>query len=171
MDRADGWGRTEGREVYQRLVAAVDALPGVNIFRISFKGIYRVDSSFASETVVEVAKRFRKEKGICIIDLDDEDLIENIDLAASKKGQPIFVWRQGTARLVGLQPSQGVRDALVFALARESVRSAEYAEARKDMSVSNASMKFRSLWTDGFLLRHEGASESGGVEHVYSRIG
>src|SRR5271155_4300829 len=111
MDRADGWGRTEGREVYQRLLAAVEALPAVDVLRISFKDVERIDSSFASETVVEVARHFKKEKGICIVDLDDENIIENIDLAASKKGHPIFIWRQGKGRLIGLQPSQGVRDA------------------------------------------------------------
>ena len=171
MDRADAWGRTEGREAYQRLLVAVEALPGIDVFCVSFKDVERLDLSFASETVVEVARRFRKEKGVCIVDLDDEDIIENIDLAASKKEQPLFVWHYGKARSIGHQPSQGVRDALDFALARESVRSTEYAEARRDMTVSNASMKFKSLWVDGFLLRREGASESGGVEHVYSRIG
>jgi hypothetical protein len=171
MDRADGWGRNEGREVYQRLLAAVEALPAAEVIRISLDDIERLDSSFASETVVEIARHFKMEKGICIVDLDDQDIIENIDLAASKKGQPIFVWRQGKGRLIGLQPSQGVRDALDFVLAHAVARSAEYAGAREDMSVSNASMKFKSLWTNGFLLRRENASESGGVEHVYSRIG
>ena len=86
MDRADGWGRTEGREAYQRLVAAVEALPGVDIFRVSFKGIERVDLSFASETVVEVARRFRKEKGICIVDLNDEESHSEYRLGGLQKG-------------------------------------------------------------------------------------
>ena len=98
------------------------------------------------------------------------DIIENIDLAASKKDQPIFVWSGGKARLIGRQPSQGVRDALEFALARDEVRSVDYAEAREDISVSNASMKFKALWIEGFILRRESTAESGGLEHVYSRI-
>ena len=170
MNRSDGWGRARGREAYQRLLAAVERLPGVDVFRVSFKDVDRLDTSFASETVVEIARRFRKEKGFCIVDLSDEDIIENIDLAASKKDQPVFVWSDGRARLIGRQPSQGVRDALEFALARDDVRSVDYAVAREDMSVSNASMKFKSLWSEGFLLRRESTAESGGVEHVYSRI-
>jgi hypothetical protein len=170
MNRSDGWGRARGREAYQRLLTSVERLPRTVVFRVSFADVERLDTSFASETVVEIARRFRKEKGFCIVDLTDEDIIENVDLAASKKDQPIFVWSDGKARLIGRQPSQGVRDALDFALARDEVRSVDYAEAREDMSVSNASMKFKALWIEGFLLRRESTAESGGVEHVYSRI-
>jgi len=171
MTRSDGWGRTEGREACQRLLTAVEALPGVEVFRVSFEGVERVDSSFASETVVEVARRFRKERGVCIVDLDDKDIIENIDLAASKKEQPLFVWSGDSAMLIGLKPKTGTQEVLEFALEREAVRSVDYAGSRRGMSVSNASMKLKSLWEEGFLLRREGASESGGVEHVYARIG
>jgi hypothetical protein len=170
MDRSNGWGRAQGRVAHQRLLAAVDACQEADVFRISFTDVERLDTSFASETLVEVARRFRKEKGFCIVDLTDEDVIENIDLAARKKTQPMFVWIADKPRLIGHQPSQGVRDALDFALSRDEVRSVDYAEARKDMSVSNASMKFKALWTEGFLLRRESTAESGGVEHVYSRI-
>jgi hypothetical protein len=54
--------------------------------------------------------------------------------------------------------------------ARDEVRSVDYAEAREDISVSNASMKFKALWIEGFILRRESTAESGGLEHVYSRI-
>ena len=149
----------------------MERLPAVVVFRVSFADVEPLDTSFASETVVEIVRTLLwKEKGFCIVDLTDEDIIENIDLAASKKDQPIFVWRDGKERLIGRQPSQGVRDALDFALARNEVRSVDYAEAREDMSVSNASMKFKALWIEGFLLRRESTAELGAAEHVYSRI-
>ena len=39
------------------------------------------------------------------------------------------------------------------------------------MTIANASMKFKQLWEQGFLLREESAADSGGMEYVYSRIG
>jgi hypothetical protein len=132
MDRPDGWGRAQGREVHQRLLSSVDGRPGIDVFRISLAGVERLDTSFASETVVEIARRFRREKAFCIVDLSDEDIVENIDLAALKKAQPIFLWTNGKARLLGPQPSQGSRDALEFC--------------------------------------RESASDTGGLEHIYSRI-
>lgn len=171
MDRPDGWGREQGRIVYQRLLRAVEATAGTVIIRISMKGVQRVDISFASETIVELARRYRGAKGICLIDLTDDDLIENIDAAASKKGQPLLVWQSKSARVLGAQPTEGCREAFDFALERSQARAAEFAQAKKSMSIANASMKFKQLWEQGFLLRRESAADSGGVEFVYQRIG
>jgi len=118
-----------------------------------------------------LARRHKKEKGVCIVNLKDEDIIENIDLAANKKMQPIFIWLENTLKILGHKPTEGLRDALCFAMDREEVRSADYVIHREGMGISNASSKFKALWNDGFLLRKEAASASGGVEHVYSRIG
>ncbi len=170
MHRQDGWGRAQGREVYQNVLSKVESRPGIAVFCISFDGVVRLDTSFASESVVEIARRFRKERGFCIVDLSDEDIIENVDLAALKKEQPIYVWRDDKPRLLGPQPSAGVRDALAFALQRAQIRSAEYAESKGDLSAPNASMKFKALWENGYLLRRETTAESGGLEYVYSPI-
>jgi hypothetical protein len=170
MDRSEGWGRAQGREVYQRLLRAVENSPGVLVFKVSMKGVERVDISFASETVVELARRYRGTKGFCLIELTDPDLIENWDAAAAKKGQPLLVWQGKSARLLGAEPTQGCREAFQFALQRPQARAAEFAETR-DISIANASMKFKQLWEQGFLLRQESTADSGGVEYVYQRIG
>lgn len=170
MDRSDGWGRAQGREASRRLLAAVEARPHVEIFHVSLNGVKRVDMSFWSETVVELARRFRQQKGFCVVDLHDDDMIENLDAAASKKNQPVFVWLGDSPKPTGPVPKQGVREALEFALSKDKVRSAEFAEAKAGMTVANASMKFKSLWEDGYLMRNESASDSGGVEYVYRRI-
>ena len=170
MDRPEGWGRAQGREVYQRLLSSVEGRVGIDVFRISLKGVERLDMSFGSETLVELARKFRQEKGFCLIDLSDDDMVENLDAAALKKNQPMFVWKGETAKLIGPQPSQGVREALEFALNRPQVRSAEFAEAKQGLSVPNASMKFKSLWEQGYVMRKESASDTGGVEYVYRRI-
>jgi hypothetical protein len=170
MDRPDGWGREQGRGVYQRLLRAVEASAGSLIIRISMKGVQRVDISFASETIVELARRYRGTKGICLVDLTDDDMIENIDAAASKKGQPLLLWQGKSARVLGAQPTEGCREAFDFALKRTQARAAEFVQAKRTMSIANASMKFKQLWEQGFLLRRESAADSGGVEFVYQRI-
>lgn len=171
MDRPEGWGRAQGREVYQRLLRSVEENPGTLVFRVSMKGVQRVDISFASETVVELARRYRGAKGFCLVDLTDPDLIENWDAAATKKGQPLLVWQGKSARLIGAEPTQGCREAFQFALERPQARAAEFTVTKKDISIANASMKFKQLWEQGFLLRQESAADTGGVEYVYRRIG
>lgn len=170
MESPEGWGRSEGRELFQKLLHFVEGHPGVMVFRVSLKGINRIDISFASETIVELAKRFRGSKGFCFIDLDDLDMEENWSAAAERKKQPLMSWKGASGHVIGLEPTQGNIQAFEFALQRESVRAAEFATAIPNMSIANASSKFKQLWEQGFLLRREESAESGGVEFMYYRI-
>jgi hypothetical protein len=104
------------------------------------------------------------------LDLSDPDLKENYEAAAARKVQPLILWTGGTASVLGVQPSQGTRDALEFALQHAQTRAAEFVAERSGLSIANASMKFKQLWEQGFLLREESAADSGGVEYVYRRI-
>ena len=169
MTEQDGWGRIAGRKACGKIVSFVEAHPGAVIFRVSLKGVRRVDISFASETVVETARKYRTSKGFCFIDLNDADQQENWNAAADRSKQPLFKWDRDQPAILGLQPAQGNVDALRFALAKEEVRAAEFA-AFSGTSITNASNKFKQLWDQGFLLRREGNSESGGMEFVYSRV-
>jgi hypothetical protein len=171
MNEPEGWGRAQGREVYRRLLDFVEANPDVMVFRVSVKGVRRIDISFASETLVELARRYRGSKGFCLVDLDDADMTENWEAAAAKKSQPLMVWVGNKGRIIGASPSEGNREAMAFALKRPNARAAEFAEDRPGMSIANASTKFKQLWEQGFLLRRESAADSGGVEFVYQRIG
>jgi hypothetical protein len=170
MGKAEGWGRDQGREVYQRLLKNVEETPGVLIFKVSMRGVSRIDISFSSETIVELARRYRGRKGFCLIDLTDRDLIENLDAAAEKKEQPILVWHGKSADLIGATPTEGTREAFGFAMGRNECRATEFAQTR-GLSIANASSKFKQLWEQGFLLRREAAAETGGVEYVYQKIG
>lgn len=171
MNSPEGWGRSQGRETYSKLLEYVEAHPGVLIFRVSLDGVNRVDISFASETLVELARRYRGSKGFCFIDLLDLDMLENWEAAAERKGQPLMVWSEGGVRPIGFMPSQGNIGALNFALQREATRASEFVSAHPGVSIANASMKFKQLWEQGFLLRRENVAESGGMEFVYYRIG
>lgn len=170
MNGTEGWGRASGREVYGPLVEFVESRVGKTIFRVSLKGVQRVDISFASETIVELARRYRGQKGFCFTDLEDKDMEENWAAAAERSKQPLMNWAGENLRVLGPQPSQGVADAFRFALSKGEARAADYARTTKEMSITNASTKFKQLWENGFLLRRESAAESGGVEFVYAPI-
>jgi hypothetical protein len=171
MKEDDGWGRGAGRETYGKLMEFVEAHPGTLIFRVSIGGIRRIDISFASETIVELARRYRGRKGFCFVDLEDVDQKENWEAAAQRAKQPIMSWdERGQPEILGVEPTQGNSDALRFALARQETRAAEFAASLNDVSITNASSKFKQLWEQGFLLRRETVAESGGVEYAYIRI-
>ena len=168
MDGDHGWGREQGRKVYQELLRFVEDNPGTVVFRISMEGVKRIDISFASEAIVELARRFRGSKGFCLSNVTDADLMENIDAACEKKRQPMFVGGPSST-VLGLKPTKGTRDAFEFAMGRRNARATEFA-TEKGIPIPNSSMKFKTLWEQGFLLRSERTSDSGGVEYVYCCI-
>ncbi len=170
MEDGQGWGREQGRQVFRQLLEQVEMAPACTVFQISMRGVERADISFASETLVELARRFRRVKGFCLVDLTDLDVKENCDAAATRKEQPLTVWTQGKAEVLGAQPSQGTREVLEFALQRPRIRAAELVVERPGLSIANASMKFKQLWEQGFLLREESTADSGGIEYIYSPI-
>ncbi len=171
MTEDDGWGRAAGRETHRGLVDFVEANPGILIFRISNEGVRRIDISFASESVVELARRYRGKKGFCFVGLSDEDQRENWAAAAKRAGQPLMSWDdKGSLVVLGPEPSSGNSDAFRFALGRREAKATEYAATSRSMSITNASSKFKQLWEQGFLLRRESAAESGGVEYLYMPI-
>jgi hypothetical protein len=126
--------------------------------------------SFASETGIELARRYRSFKGFCLFDPQNLDMIENWEAAAERRAQPLFVWNGRTPRLIGPRPSAGTVQALDFALRRTKTTASDFAKATKT-SITNASTKFKQLWEQGFLLRRHDSAESGGTEYTYYRIG
>lgn len=169
MHSSDGWGHEEGREVGAKLLAVVEANPGIKVFRISMEGVARTDASFPRESVMEIARRYRTDKGFCLYALEDQDLLYNWSLAAEQKRQPVCVWNGNSHTFIGLPPSKGNVSILDYALYREAVRATD---AAKDlgMKLPNASTKLKQLWDQGFLLRRDEVAESGGVEFTYYRI-
>lgn len=165
-----GWDREQGTPVAAKLVSHLESLPAQRMVKISMEGVERMDASFASEAIVEVIGRYRKSKGICLVDLSNSAIRLNIDLAAERIGVPVTVWNGKEVEVIGLRPSAGNREPLDYALGRSEVRAAAFADVA-GISIANASTKFKQLWEQGFLMRIEGAADSGGVEFSYRRIG
>jgi hypothetical protein len=167
---SQGWGREQGRAIYGDLLTFVENKPGTLVFFVSLSGVERMDISFASESVVELARRFRGSKGFAMTDVADADMLENLEAAAARKHQPLVIRMESNTRVLGMQPSRGNTDAFQFVQSHQTARAAQFAAAN-NMPIANASMKFKQLWEQGFLLRRESVAESGGVEFVYFRIG
>lgn len=166
MENPYGWGRDQGREVFQRLIREVESNPGKPVIEVSLQGVERADISFASETVVEVARRYRGNKGFCLVHVGSEDLLENFEAAAGKKAQPLTVWEGDKGTVIGVQPSQGNAATFDYLLTKPSVTASEIANAL-DLQITNASTKLKQLWEQGFVLRRQETAESGGVEFRY----
>jgi hypothetical protein len=165
------WGRPQGRSVFEKLVSFVEKHPGQLLFKLSMEGVERIDGSFASEAIVELVRRYVGIKGICLTELADDENRFNIDLAARRMNVPVAVWNGGAIEMIGGQPSSGTREALDFVLSRSEARAADFVGVRTNVSIANASTKFKQLWEQGFLMRSESAADSGGVEFLYRRIG
>ena len=170
MDRDDGWGNAEGREVFQRLLKKIETDPTKVVYRVSLDGVKRTDASFPRESVIELAKRFRGNKGFCLVDVADPDLLDNWDAAATKREQPMTVWRNGKPEIIGRKPTAGNEDVLNYVLSNGEATAAAIAKRLK-LQLTNASTKLRQLEKDGFVMRREETSPTGGIEYSYFRIG
>lgn len=166
MSHDDGWGHAEGREVFERLLALVGGHPSVVAFRVSLAGVKRTDASFPRESVVALAKRLRAEKGFCLVDVEDADLLDNWDAAAKRNEQPLLVWQARGWRLLGPQPSQMLTGLFEYLVAREGTTTSEAVSAL-GLNTSNASNKLKALWQKGYVLRRERTAQSGGIEFEY----
>lgn len=166
MDHDDAWGHTAGQEVSKRLLVVLRENPGAIVIRVSLAGVKRTDASFPRESVIKLAKQFRKAKGFCLVDADDADLLDNWDAAAQKQEQPLLVWQAAGWRLLGPKPSEGLRALFDYMLDREAVTTNEVCAALR-LNAPNASNKLRALWEQGYVLRRERTATSGGLEYEY----
>jgi hypothetical protein len=166
MDYDDAWGHAAGQEVFQRLLAVVQKHVGTTVFRVSLAGVKRTDASFPRESVIRLAKQLRKAKGFCLVDADDADLLDNWDAAAGKQEQPLLAYQVAGWRLLGPQPSEGLRALFSYMRDREAVTTSEACRALR-LNAPNASNKLKALWEQGYVLRREGTAASGGLEYEY----
>lgn len=168
-DRDDAWGREEGREVFPKLMAALDRLPATVLFRFDLTGMRRLDASFPRESFVFLAKRYAGEKAFSLCGVASPDLLENIDAAAQKLAMPLVVWdTHGGWSQIGPPPSAGLRRVFDVAMDLGEVTTGQLIKPPHALgAVNNVSNKLRQLTEAGYLVRREDASVSGGKEFRY----
>jgi len=176
MASDDGWGNKPGVLVHQKLVRAVEERPHVVLFRVSLDGVRCVDVSFARESVVRLALRYRGQRGFCLVDLearDDieiDDILDNWRLAALDLEQPLTVWGRDGPQIVGPQPTRPAQELLQLVLRRRDLGTPEAAKVlHKEWN--SVSTRLKSLTDRGFIWRQEMPSQTGGMEFRYRAIG
>lgn len=169
LDRDDGWGSEEGIAVREKLLRAIEAHPEAMVIRVSLAGIRRTDASFARESVLELAHQFRGRRGICVLDVPSDDVLENWDAAALKRGQALVVWGAKGPQLIGPRPSEDTWELLKLVLRRGEVGTAEAAKVLRKQ-VNNVSTRLKRLSDEGLVLRRDANAATGGVEYRYMAI-
>ena len=167
--RSDAWGSEEGRQVHLRLVEAIDGNPEALIVRISLEGIRRTDASFARASVIELAHRYRGRRGICLVDIPSEDVLENWAAAARQREQNLLAWTDKGVRLLGPVLRKDTWELLKLVSQRGEMGTAEVAKVLKKQ-VTNVSTRLKRLYDDGLVMRQEVTAPSGGVEYRYTGI-
>lgn len=168
LDTHDAWGREQGRDVFRRLVEAVERDSASNAFALSLQNVRHIDTSFASEAIVGLVQRYRGRKGFRLVAISDEDIIENIEAAATRMGQPVLADLPSGPQFLGPEPSAGLSNVLALALERGRLRATDVSARFPQVSITNASNKLKQLCDQGYLMRREESAASGGTEYAYS---
>ena len=80
-----------------------------------------------------------------------------------------MVWDESDYQIIGPSPSLGNKEVFECAL-KEDCLTAAMAARKLNLKIANASMKLKQLEKDGFLIRSEETSPSGGKEFYYYRV-
>lgn len=153
-----------------KLLRIIDSHPEAVIVRISLKDVEMTDASFARESVVELACRFRGRKGFCVIDVPSKDVLDNWEAAAVIREQALVVWDGREPKLIGPQPSEDTWELLRYVLKQGDVTTADAAKALRKQ-VNNVSTRLKRMTEEGLVLRKEVSAPSGGLEFRYLSIG
>lgn len=163
------FGSGPGKKAFWALLAIIEANPLVDVFSVSLDGIECVDATFARESVIALAKRFRGEKGVCLIDVPGERISDNWTFAARSIGQPITLWNSTHGTVVGPKLSMDSNRLLNHILGKRKTLACELA---RDLGISlnSASTRLKNLVKSGYLMRSETISPTGGIEFLYRSI-
>lgn len=169
----DGLRDDHGIEVYNKLIKKIDTIPEVDVIYISLKGIDLVDSSFSREALIRTMKNYKTKKGFCLVDIDNDDCIDNFIGGAIKLNQPVVVYLNDELQIIGPSnppgPTKGNQSTLKFVQSHE-VTTATILSEKLGIKLNNASTKLKQLLEDGFILRQQDKSPSGGLEYLYYPI-
>lgn len=166
MDADEGFGREEGTQLFGRLREEVDGLRGDEVIHLSLEGVRRTDSSFPRVSVLTLAKILRTKRGFCVVNFENQNILDNWDVAAKVEEFPLIIWKGSTARILGPQPSTAVKDVFEIVQSRSGTLASEVAR-KFDLTISNASNRLKKLYEEGYVWRNVRSADGGGIEHVY----
>ena len=162
------WGSHDGGIAFDVLKQQC----GYDILRVSLTGIERIDVSFARAALTALAKAHRREKGICVCDAENENVLSNIDAAAIVDEIPIMYWcyteDKPASRVLGAPPSKSYLQTFWRVMKSDGISSSDL--VNDQVSITNASNRLSRLWKWGYILRCQEAHETGGCSYIYYPI-
>lgn len=163
------FGRKEGKIVGEKIKAEIEK-NNKYIHEISFKGIVFADATFLLESIVLIAKQYKGQRGICVSEIENPDIIFNLNFAAKFVQQPItHIGFNNNIELLGSSLTVLNQQLLNFVIKNKPVSSVQ-AASNFNLSIQNASAKLKKLVDEGYLLRTEQFADSGGFEYLYQPI-
>ena len=164
------FGNEKGRETFIRIRNYIEKHEEISVFEISLEGIIATDSSFPRESIITLAKHYRKTKGFYLEGFDDnKDLEDNWSYPARAYEQPLIVWSDGIYKILGSEPSKS-NMAIIDFVYKHSQATASLISSEMEMTIHNASTKLKKMFDAGFFLRSEEVAETGGKEFIYHAI-
>ncbi len=162
------FGNVQGRQTLQALLDYVDTSVE-RVLEISLEGIEATDASFPRESVISLVKQLKGEKYFFLTHFSSPDLIDNWNYAAKAKQQWLVIWQEGQPMFIGPDINASTKELLFYVLKNDSVTTAGVAKDL-EISVQNASTRLKRLANEGFIIRDEESSLSGGKEFVYKGL-
>ena len=165
-ERNDPWGSSQGKDAYQNLQQEV-SIAEEKVIGISLKGLIFIDPSFFRECVSTLASHFRGEKYFFLCDINDPDIMDNCRLGSIKHGVPFLVKGPSGSFFIGPEISEPNTKLLDYVINHGQVTTPNLARDLK-LSVQNASTRLKRLTAEGYLIRKNEGSPTGGREFVYA---
>jgi hypothetical protein len=180
IGRTDAWGTDLGARVFAKINVDLMKLSDGTLVFIDFAGLERSDVSFQREAVVETVRKHRPKLLFVAVNVEDEDLLTNLDVALDRRGEVLLYCKNdGPARVLGRPLPQEHRKTLerVWQLGeatsallladQEAYGGGDERGNAASAKLSTMSSRLVALWKSGLLERVEGTAASGGREHRY----
>ena len=172
IGRKEAWGTRLGAEVFALVNLKLMGFSEGTLILLDFGGLERSDVSFQREAVVETVRKHRPQLLFVVMNIRDEDLRANLEMALEKRGESLLERCRGEEpqpkwRVLGKKLSDDQHRTLKLVGQKGEMTSSMLAQHGIDGKLSTAASRLAGLWKAGLLARVEGTAVSGGREHRY----
>ncbi len=165
-ENTNPWGSSQGKKTFEKLHAVISSVDD-GLIEISMRGLESIDPSFFRESVVTLAWNFRGQKCFYVSDASNSDIKDNCSLGCLKHKMPMILVDNGSKSFIGPEISEPTKKLLDYVIANGEVTTPNLARDLK-LSVQNASTRLKRLASEGYLVRKNEGSKTGGREYIYT---
>jgi len=161
--------RSYGQRAFPTLEHALKEVPPSQALVLDFAGVSVMDTSFADETVLELALGLSQDKygdRWMVLEEPSPATIDNLEgtIARRKAKVALLIRKEGQMRLIGhVEPN--LMEAWQLVCERSELTARELADLL-GLEINTASMRLHKLYDARLLARREEIT-SGGRQHIY----